>query len=493
MNSINKDKENQLHLSQDWKLANLEGLPIELFKENRERFIENIKKRDPSFLNSPCCLILEGGKELPRYDTDTVCYHFIQESNFYYLTGITYPNYILVLDLNENILYLFQENPSLVTKIFQNVRSNEYIKEKYQCECKYNEEINDFLKSKSYANIYTLKGVNTDSGLEVNSFKAREDLKIVEEIHENEFLYEVLADTRTVKSQLEISVMAYSSKIAVEGHIEVMKNMKIGLIERDIENIFLNYLRNNYYSRENPYNPICGCGINAATLHYNKNDEVLHDGQMMLFDMGFRLAGYCSDVTSTIPVNGKFSKRQKEIYDIVLKANREVIKCLKAGILWSDMHNLSERIILEGLQKQNLVYETYSIDELLENRVSFYFYPHGLGHLIGLEVHDAGGYLSFTNPRASELGKRSLRTARVMEKGTMITVEPGLYFIPFHLEKAFVDEKIKKYFNVDECRKYYDFGGVRIEDVVLVEEDGCLNLCSELPRTTEEIEKAMKE
>ena len=118
--------------------------------------------------------------------------------------------------------------------------------------------------------------------------------------------------------------------------------------------------------------------------------------------------------------------------------------------------------------------------------------PHGLGHLIGLETHDVGGYLSFTPARSKEKGLDCLRTARYLEPNMVLSDEPGIYFIPYLLEKAFKDEKVSKYFVVDKIKEYYDFGGVRIEDDILITEDGCVNLTEGLPRTTKEIEDAME-
>ena len=207
-------------------------------------------------------------------------------------------------------------------------------------------------------------------------------------------------------------------------------------------------------------------------------------------DMGCKLCQYVSDVTSTVPVNGKFTEKQKEIYQIVLNANREVIKNIKPGVFWTDMHLLAEKVILTGLKDLGLL--TGDVQEMLDARVCYYFMPHGLGHLMGLDVHDVGGYLSFTPPRSKELGLSSLRSARVLAKSTVITVEPGIYFNKYLLEKAFKEDKVAKYFVEDKVREYFDFGGVRIEDDVYVTETGCVNMTAKIPRTVEEIEAVMK-
>ena len=207
-------------------------------------------------------------------------------------------------------------------------------------------------------------------------------------------------------------------------------------------------------------------------------------------DMGGLAAGYVSDVTSTVPVSGTFDETQKKIYNIVLDANREVMKRAKPGVSWVDMHLAAEEVILTGLKNLGLLQG--EVKDMLNDRVCYYFMPHGLGHLMGLDVHDVGGYLSFTPERSKEKGLDCLRTARILEKNMILSDEPGIYFIPYLLEKGFNDEKVKKYFAQDEIKKYYEFGGVRIEDDILITDDGCVNLTEGLPRTVEDIEKTMK-
>lgn len=486
-------------IHKDHKLTNLEGLPINFFKQNRDNFIKNLKQKYPQY-EKDSLLLLEGGKEIPRYDTDTPSFSFIQESNFYYLSGVLEPNFNLIFDFTSESIVLFKDSADLVTKIFCRVLSNEEVKQTYGAECYDTKEMLNFIAKRNAKVLYTLKGTNTDSGLNYKGFEFPENIikeakenekNILQSLVPSEDLFEYLVDTRTRKTEDEISIMKFSSEVTVDAHKMVLKAMKPGINERDLENVFFGYLRSHYYHREYAYHPICGCGVGGATLHYQKNDITLVDGEMVLFDMGFRIGGYCSDVTSTAPVNGKFTERQKHLYDAVLRANRAVIDNLKAGVNWTEMHILSEKICIEALQKAGLLSDNYSVDEMTDSRVAFYFQPHGLGHLIGLDVHDHGGYLSFTNPRSTEPGKRSLRTARILEAGTVVTVEPGIYIIEFHLENAFKNEKVSKYFNIQKCREYYGFGGIRIEDVVLVQDKGCYNFCKNLPRTTEEIEKCM--
>ena len=498
----------------NYKLTNLKGLPKEFFRKNREKFIENFKQKNPN-IEKNSLLILEGGKEIPRHDTDTVMYHFIQEPYFYYLTGVTYPDFHCIIDLVSGEFTLFIKMPSMVYKIFMHVLTPEEASTEYGLKCFNDKEILDFIHQRNPNKIFYMTGQNSDSGLFFKEFNFKEAFpekhfsveneksiseeiiqkhkSVVEKIEASNTLLEILADTRVTKTKEEIELLKYVAEKTIEGHIKAMKSTKPDCLERDVENYFYSYMRKNYYAREMPYSFICGCNENSSVLHYTKNDDKVLDGSLCLLDIGCRIGGYCSDITSTIPANGTYSKQQKEIYDIVLAANREVLKNLKPGVLWSEMHLLSERIILEGLQKVGVLKKDTKVEELQEKRIGYYFMPHGLGHLLGIDVHDVGGYLSFTNPRKTEKGLKSLRTNRVILENMVLTVEPGIYFREFLFEMAAQDEEIKGYFNYDLLKEYYNFGGIRIEDMVVVTETGCENMCTSLPRTTEEIEKAMAE
>jgi Xaa-Pro dipeptidase len=186
-------------------------------------------------------------------------------------------------------------------------------------------------------------------------------------------------------------------------------------------------------------------------------------------------------------VNGKFTPEQKVIYDAVLDANRSVQRAMKPGTLWPDMHRLAERVIAERLRDAGLIRGT--VDELMEAHIPALFMPHGLGHLMGLDVHDVGGYPEGTT-RIDEPGIRSLRCGRYLEAGMVITVEPGIYFIDSVLERALADPLASRYLVREKLAHFRNFGGVRIEDDVLVTQNGSENL-TKVPRDTSEMEAVM--
>jgi Xaa-Pro dipeptidase len=398
------------------------------------------------------------------------------------------------LDLKDSSFTLFYDlDKDERDQIFMKIPTLQELIDKYQLPVFDMVDFYSELKKRNPQKIYLLNGVNSDSGLNIHTAKLSfppgyEDLAKL--LDHNPYVYEILAETRTKKTQNEIKLLRYICKITIEAHLQAYKRVMPDVYEHDIENGFYNYLRKSYYTRLWSYPQICGCGKDSATLHYDKNNNVLKKGDLMLMDMGIRFGGYCSDITSTIPVSGTFTSDQAKIYQIVLSANREVIKNLKPGVFWPDMHLLAERVILKGLIEIGIL-NNLDIEDMLRDRVCYYFMPHGLGHFMGLEVHDVGGYLSFTPNRLTQLGLASLRTARYLAVDNVITVEPGIYFIPFLLDQALKDDNLKKYFNL-KVRDFYNFGGIRIEDDVLITEDGAENLTEALPRNVKDIENIMK-
>ena len=478
----------------------LKHLPPSFFLVNRQNFIKNLKEHLVS-LPENSYLFLMGGKDLYRYDNDDELHYFIQESNFYYLTGVLEANYYATINLTDASFSLYIPQPSEREKIFLHWETLEQIAEKYKCSTFDLTQLPLEIKRLNPNKLYVLNGTNSDSGNKVLTcdyvFPAPYE-KYNEIIDHDELIYEILADTRTKKTTEEINLLKYINKATVEAHIDTMKKIyqKIStqqkIIERDVENYFFSYIRSKLYSRNHPYEHICGCGVDGATLHYINNDQELKSGQLILMDMGGLAAGYVSDVTSTVPVNGTFTQEQADIYNIVLEANQEVKKSAKPGVSWLDMHLLAEKVILTGLQKLGSLDASDDVQEMVNNRVCYYFMLDGMVHLMVKDVHDVGGYLSFTPERSKEKGLDCLRTARILEKDMVLSDEPGIYFIPYLLEQGFKDEKVSKYFVQDKIKEYYNFGGVRIEDDILITDDGCVNLTEGLPRTTEDIENTMK-
>ena len=460
------------------------GLDPSFFQLNRENYLKNLKIRF-AHLNENSVIILQGGRLAPKYDNDTNYYYFDQESNFYYLTGVREPNMYFVLDVQSGEGCLFYEKEPDENKVWMVVPSCEDIEKKYGIKTLLKNNLEKYLQKRNMEVIYILDGTNENSGLPVNSAELNfvgDYAYLNKKINHDKYIYMVLCDTRRIKNEKEKKLLKYIADISNEAHMALMKYMKPGLNERDTENFFLQYLRDHNYTRFMAYGCICASGANAATLHYVLNNRDMQDGDIYLTDMGIRFCGYCSDISATFPVNGKFTDKQRDIYNIVLKANRGVIAAMKPGITkCAELDTLSKKIILEGLQEIGILKKDYTPDQLFDAGLAKIFMPHSIGHLLGLDVHDVG-YKSI-----------SYKSNNVLENGMFITVEPGIYFIDFLMDEAEQSIELSKYINVEKLEEYRGFGGVRIEDDVMIGEDDVESYQKILPRDVEDIEKYMSE
>jgi Xaa-Pro aminopeptidase len=250
--------------------------------------------------------------------------------------------------------------------------------------------------------------------------------------------HKFMCELRMIKADFEIEEMKKAVNLTKMGLEAVMNNLKAGEIEYTAEAEFLYTIRKNG-ADTNAFDTIAASGGNAVILHYVENDNIMEDGNLILMDLGAQYKQYASDITRTYPINGKFSDRQKTIYNIVLKANEEVIKMMKPGVPFADLNKKSTEVLTEGLLEIGLIKEAKEISK---------YYYHGVSHFLGLDVHDIG-----------------FRDA-VLEPGMVFTVEPGLYI---------AEENI----------------GIRIEDDILITQDGYVNLSKDIIKSVEDIEAFM--
>jgi Xaa-Pro aminopeptidase len=272
----------------------------------------------------------------------------------------------------------------------------------------------------------------------------------------------LIHEMRLHKTEEEIELMQRSADIAVEAHVLAMQSVKPGMNESQIEAIIEHHFRMNGAAGVS-YNSIIGGGANATILHYVENNAPLRDGDLLLLDAGAQYQGYASDITRTFPVNGRFTKPQRDIYDIVLDVEIKCLEATRKGTTIKERQKLSIELLTEGMKELGLL--KGKTKDLIKKKAYEKYYMHGVGHYLGLDVHDAGRY--FTDARAKE--------SRPFAPGMVLTVEPGIY-VP-------VDAK-------DAPAKYRGIG-VRIEDDVLVTEDGNVNLTAKCPKQAEEIEELM--
>ena len=269
----------------------------------------------------------------------------------------------------------------------------------------------------------------------------------------------IIHEMRLFKTEEEIEFMQRAADIASEGHVEAMKAARPGMKEYEIEAL-IEYVFRKRGASGPAYTSIVGSGANATILHYINNDAVLQDGDLLLIDAGAEYGGYASDITRTFPVNGRFTMPQRDIYDLVLATQMACIERVRPGTSVDELKDYSIELLTEGMVRLGLL--KGDPKELIKEEKYKQFYMHGLGHFLGLDVHDVGRY-------------QIKDEARRLEPGMVMTVEPGLYVAP--------DAK-------DIPEKYLGIG-VRIEDDVLVTTDGNQVLSNKAPKQAEELEELM--
>lgn len=460
-------------------------VPITLHAENRRRLLDRLRRRGVS---DRAVVLLQGGLQRTKYDTDRELL-FEQESFFQYLFGVKEPNFYGTIEVATGRATLFMPRlPEAYAVWMGRIHSPSHFEAAYEVDdVRYVDELVTVLEGMKPGVLLLLQGKNSDSGLTAApaDFAGMDKFKT-----DFSVLHADLVECRVIKSDKEIDLLRHINAVGSDAHVEVMRYCRPGLMEYQLEALFLRTIYDRGGCRFAAYTSICGCGPHSAILHYGHqgapNDGMMRDGDMFLNDSGAQYHGYVSDITCSYPVNGRFTSEQRNIYNAVLDANRAVQEAMKPGVSWPDMHRLAERVVAERLRDIGIL--KGSMDELLSRHVPALFMPHGLGHLMGLDVHDVGGYPEGIS-RIDEPGIRSLRCGRKLEAGMVITVEPGIYFIDVLLDSALADPQLSPYLT-DTLRHFRTFGGVRIEDDVLVTADGSDNL-TRVPREVSEIESVM--
>lgn len=296
-------------------------------------------------------------------------------------------------------------------------------------------------------------------------------------------LFHGLDEARLTKDAFEIGLMRKAAAISDKLHLAVMLAMPITANEGHLHAEFI-YHSMRQGSKFQLYDPICCAGPHASTLHYVANDGEITTQELVLIDAGAEWHNYASDVTRCFPINGKFSKEHREVYETVLDMQAQTMALMKPGTHWDSLHLLAHKICAEHLLAMGVL-KGVSAEEAVAKNLTVGFFPHGLGHLLGLDTHDVGGRPNYDD---ADPKLRYLRLRRPLQEGMVVTNEPGLYFNPFllkdTLESEHVDQKV--------LEKYWAVGGVRIEDDIVITATGYENLTG-VTSKIDEVERIVQE
>jgi len=440
-------------------------------------------------------IILIPGNEESSMNYRANTYHFRQDSSFLYFFGIDKPGFYGVCDVDseKDILYgndfdiddiIWMGEQPAVSDLAAGVGIE------YSASLN---DLGDFLKKalQSGRKVHLLPPYRGDHMLELTKLMGVDGEGLSKLVSQE--LIAAVVKLRSIKDQYEIIEIEKAVDVAWIMHTTAMKMAYPGNYERElagaIEGIAL--------SHGGPVSFPVILSMDGQTLHNHYHGNELREGRMVVCDAGAETAMcYASDITRTFPVGGKFSTRQKDIYNIVLKANTETIKASIPGRTYREVHLMAARIIAGGLKELGLM--KGDLDEAVAAGAHALFFPHGLGHMLGLDVHDMEGlgenYVGYNESlkRSEQFGLAYLRLGRELEPGFVVTNEPGCYFIPALIDQWKGEQKHAQFINYDQVEKFRGFGGVRIEDDVLITDSGSKVLGTPIPKTVDEVEETMK-
>ena len=440
-------------------------------------------------------VVLLPGNEFASMNYPANFYHFRQDSDFLYFFGHDHDGHSGIIDVDEGKDILVGDDLTMDDIIWM---GNQPLMKDKAAECGTE---NTLSRSKLGAyiqeaiskgrKVHILPPYRGDRWLELEGIFGMPHNEVKQFISP-ELIKAVIA-LREIKDADEVAEIEKAIDIAYLMHTASMKLAMPGTTEQmiagQVEGIAL--------AHGKPVSFPVILSQNGQILHNHDHSNILQEGRMLVTDTGTESdLHYASDITRTVPVGGKFNARQKDIYEIVLKANMDTIAAIRPGVYYKDIHLLAARTIAQGLKDLGIM--KGNMEDAVSQGAHALFFPHGLGHAMGLDVHDMEGlgenYVGYDESiqRSTQFGLAFLRFGKKLKPGYVMTDEPGCYFIPALIDLWKSEGKFLDFINYDVVEKYKDFGGVRIEDDILVTEDGYRVLGKPIPKTVAEVEETMK-
>ena len=458
----------------------------EIYISRRERLMQKI--------NDGVILLLGNSEASTNYPSNT--YKFRQDSSFLYFFGLNEPDLAAILDPQSGEHILFGNNVDMDDIIWMGPQPT--IAEKgakvgithtepfaalgtYLAQAqKEGRKVHYLPPYRNYNKIL----LNSLLNIPIPALKEQASLELINAV----------VDLRIVKEECELEEIHKACDIGYEMHFTAMKLAKLGMVEQQLAGVMEGIAHSKGAMTSFP----TILSQNGETLHNHSHHQILTDGRLIVIDAGAENnMNYCSDFTRTIPSSGKFTQQQKDIYNIVAAANNLAQEMAKPGLTYKEVHLASCRVLAQGLTDLGLM--KGNVDEAVAAGAHALFMPHGLGHNMGLDVHDMEdlgqiyvGYDNETRP-STQFGLASLRMGRMLKPGYVLTVEPGCYFIPALIDQWEAEGTNKDFINFEALKAYRTFGGIRLEDDIVITGNGCRMLGSKrLPITPEEVEKEMQ-
>ncbi len=442
----------------------------------------------------PSGIILFPGNSEAAYNYPANTYSFRQDSNFSYFFGLDNPDFAGIIDVDNDIDYIFGNDFEIDDIIWMGpqpkavdlaakvgVKNTAALSELTVF-------INNCIRNKRV--IHFAPTYRAETTLQICGLLGINPLRISD--YASMPLIEAIIRLRSIKSDLEVAEIEKAVDIAWQMFTTGMRMAYPGRKEQEI----VGAMEGISVAHGKPVSFPIILSTNGQILHNHHHENILHEGRMLVMDAGTETAlNYASDITRTVPVGGKFSQKQREIYEIVLNANLNGIAATKPGTFYRDCHMVAAETIASGLKDLGLM--KGDVKQAVAAGAHALFFPHGLGHMLGMDVHDMEGlgqiHVGYDNEiqPSKQFGTAYLRLGRRLQPGFVLTNEPGIYFIPELIDMWRAEKKYTEFLNYDKIEEYRDFGGIRIEDDILVTADGHRVLGKPIPKTVAEIEATM--
>lgn len=455
----------------------------ETYIQRRNKLKEQVKSGVILFL---------GNEESPmNYPSNA--YTFRQDSSFLYFWGLDFPGLAAVIDIDENSEILFGYDFTVDDIIWMGPQKT--IAEKAEQVGVHQSEPLEMLEEKikdavgKGRRVHYLPQYRAENVIKIEKMSGIHNSRVNDDASKE--LIRAVVSQRSIKSDEEIEQIEMALDISYEMNTLAMKMTKVGMYEREVygavEGLVLS--TGGYVAF-----PVI-FSIHGETLHGHSHENLMKEGDILVLDSGVESPlHYASDITRTYPVSGKFTAIQKDVYNVCLAAQERAIEMMRPGVPYRDVHLHAARIIADGMKE--LGFMKGNTDDAVKAGAHALFFPHGLGHMMGLDVHDMENlgeeYIGYDEEfkRSEQFGLAYLRLARRLQPGYVITVEPGIYFIPELIDQWKGENKFSDFIDYEKVEKHKGFGGVRIEDDVLVVEDGHRVLGKPVPKKAEDVEAA---
>lgn len=452
---------------------------------NKNTYIERREKLK-STVGSGVLLFL-GNDEQGLHYADN-CFRYRQDSSFLYFFGINKPGLNAIIDIDNDRDIIFGDELTIDSIVWmgQQPSLREICDGVGITDVRPSAELPIYLANSKSVNqeIHYLPTYRAEHQLKLMEYLGIKVSEIVPSIN----FIRAIVNQRNYKTAEEIIEIEKACNITADMHIEAIRMLKAGMSENQIAAAVESVAKNSGASLSFPIIAT----INGQTLHNHYHGNIAKSGQLFLLDAGAETEmGYAGDMSSTFPVDNKFTDRQREIYEIQNAMHINSVQALKPGIPFEEVYDISARTLIEGMKSLNLM--KGDTEEALKCGAHALFYPHGLGHMMGLDVHDMENFGEVWvgydgKPKSTQFGRKSLRLARPLEPGFVLTIEPGIYFIPDLIDLWRSEGKFQEFINYEKVESYKDFGGIRNEEDYLITEDGGRRLGKKIPLTIEEVE-----